>query len=518
MAIVSINTGDNSISSIDGKRLAKQTREAVSNTPAKGKYYTADEFAKIISDIDAGIDNSKHYAGSSDGVKLYQFKHRRKLPKEVRDARALQEALRIQNRGLYAEKQKQWLSQLPEKIANFQKQRAEAANNPLMRRGLNAYNAISKEYNKQQQEALSSDLTSRQALYNQVSLASVLDELADQGITPKDAALAFLAVSSRNGPLSDDAITPLYKRSSAVKGYNEGDVSPAKLRKLNAYIDAAEKKAARQLRSQQLAENRAKFQATMLDSMYSTYEGGTMPENWSQYNKRITRRNKHYVHTTGGYVPAEEFDGVDMESLPVRELRTPLGRKVKVIDYAPKNALKFVTSRVLADINALNPRKGTPGHLAMTDEGRNILAALGYSPEQIDSFVENYTNVDVDNMTEFGGWIDSTLEAKTLRTAEGVGHIAQIQYHSRRQLLAVTFQNGKTVVYIHVPASVGGQLLHDAKTKAVAYIQHTGHGDIPRHQLGVTFWDLVRIRGSRTDVQFEAYYREPLSDSELQEE
>jgi hypothetical protein len=94
----------------------------------------------------------------------------------------------------------------------------------------------------------------------------------------------------------------------------------------------------------------------------------------------------------------------------------------------------------------------------------------------------------------------------------GCGHISQIQYAAKEQVLRVTFTtNGAICLFFRVPSVVAGQLIHFAETESKAYDQYDKHGRFvaTRHNLGVEFWNLVRIRGqlhgSRYPFEYESH-------------
>lgn len=83
----------------------------------------------------------------------------------------------------------------------------------------------------------------------------------------------------------------------------------------------------------------------------------------------------------------------------------------------------------------------------------------------------------------------------------GDGHIKRMRYSEKKQVLEVTFSNGDTAYFFRVGDIIAGQLFHFAATKSVRYVNGK-----KRHLLGITFWDLVRVRGSRTGARFPFEY------------
>ena len=81
------------------------------------------------------------------------------------------------------------------------------------------------------------------------------------------------------------------------------------------------------------------------------------------------------------------------------------------------------------------------------------------------------------------------------------GHIKEVQYNSFYKILLVQFAKsatlGDTCAFFNLPANVAALLLHLARTGQM--------GTNGRHQLGIEFWNLVRVRGTvhNTRYQFE---------------
>ena len=111
---------------------------------------------------------------------------------------------------------------------------------------------------------------------------------------------------------------------------------------------------------------------------------------------------------------------------------------------------------------------------------------------------------------ELADYVDSTNFTYTI---EGCGHIALLEYSPRRNVMRVTFQpetaviNGKEktwgrddiAVYFKVPTAVFGELYWLAESKVTQASPVTGE---TRHALGIKFWDLVRIRHTRTGGRY----------------
>lgn len=93
---------------------------------------------------------------------------------------------------------------------------------------------------------------------------------------------------------------------------------------------------------------------------------------------------------------------------------------------------------------------------------------------------------------------------------DGCGHITHIEYSAYFQLLKVTFARGDVVVYYRVPSTVAGELLHFAETKQTSTNTFDGS---ERHVLGIRFWDLVRIRGTKHGSRYRFEYLEQVAGS-----
>lgn len=88
---------------------------------------------------------------------------------------------------------------------------------------------------------------------------------------------------------------------------------------------------------------------------------------------------------------------------------------------------------------------------------------------------------------------------------EGCGHISLLEYDPYYQLLRVTFtNNGTVVVFFRVPNTVANTLIALAQSKATGI----GRDGSRRHQLGIYFWDLIRIRGTKYGARYAFEYSE----------
>jgi hypothetical protein len=90
-----------------------------------------------------------------------------------------------------------------------------------------------------------------------------------------------------------------------------------------------------------------------------------------------------------------------------------------------------------------------------------------------------------------------------MNPVKGVGHIVLLEYSTTRWMMRVTFRDqGAVVVYFRVPLTV---FLH---LKYLAESGQTRLDDkgVPRHALGMEFWNIVRQRGQRTGSKFLYHY------------
>lgn len=93
---------------------------------------------------------------------------------------------------------------------------------------------------------------------------------------------------------------------------------------------------------------------------------------------------------------------------------------------------------------------------------------------------------------------------------DGCGHITHLEYSAYFQLLKVTFARGDVVIYYRVPSTVAAELLHFAETKQTSVNTFDGN---ERHVLGIRFWDLIRIRGTKHGSRYRFEYKEQMEGS-----
>lgn len=83
------------------------------------------------------------------------------------------------------------------------------------------------------------------------------------------------------------------------------------------------------------------------------------------------------------------------------------------------------------------------------------------------------------------------------------GHIVGVHYSAYYQLLQINFRSGDTCTYFRVPSTVAGELLTFARNGA---LMHSTVDGTDRHALGIRFWDLVRIRGTKHGSRYRFEY------------
>lgn len=88
-------------------------------------------------------------------------------------------------------------------------------------------------------------------------------------------------------------------------------------------------------------------------------------------------------------------------------------------------------------------------------------------------------------------------------SSDGCGHIKHVEYSAYFQLLKVTFWNDEICIYYRVPSTVAAELLRFAETKVTSTNTFDGS---ERHVLGIRFWDLVRIRGTKHGSRYRFEY------------
>lgn len=97
-------------------------------------------------------------------------------------------------------------------------------------------------------------------------------------------------------------------------------------------------------------------------------------------------------------------------------------------------------------------------------------------------------------------------QKKNITTAEcDDGHIRKLAYNPLYKLLMVTFWNNTKCVFFNLPANLAATLIYCMENNVMAINPKSG-GD--RHQVGVEFWNLVRVRGTLHDTRYPFQYTE----------
>jgi hypothetical protein len=97
-------------------------------------------------------------------------------------------------------------------------------------------------------------------------------------------------------------------------------------------------------------------------------------------------------------------------------------------------------------------------------------------------------------------------QKKNITTAEcDSGHIRKLAYNPLYKLLMVTFWNNTKCVFFNLPANLAATLLYCMENNVMAINPKSG-GE--RHQVGVEFWNLVRVRGTLHDTRYPFQYTE----------
>ena len=110
------------------------------------------------------------------------------------------------------------------------------------------------------------------------------------------------------------------------------------------------------------------------------------------------------------------------------------------------------------------------------------------------------------NVSTPADFIDYAFSDKRLSNVESAvakgGHIAEVSYNSFYKILLVKFAKtasmGDTCAFFNIPANVAALFLHLARTGQM--------GINGRHQLGIEFWNLVRVRGTVHNTRYAFEY------------
>lgn len=146
------------------------------------------------------------------------------------------------------------------------------------------------------------------------------------------------------------------------------------------------------------------------------------------------------------------------------------------------------------------------GPLPKKPETKKLRLANGRLVTVTDSTGSGYEYNAILKDEELAEYIDT---ANFKYAIDGCGHIARLEYAPYRMMMRVTFQQQEydghiwgrddTAIYFRVPSTVFGELYWLAESKSTQGYNDNGS---PRHVLGIRFWDIVRVRGSRVAGKF----------------
>ena len=137
----------------------------------------------------------------------------------------------------------------------------------------------------------------------------------------------------------------------------------------------------------------------------------------------------------------------------------------------------------------------------------DIISYAKYTPEFSQEFEDGKRRFqDIQSPGDFIWWVfnksGSFQEDRDSFLCPDECHISEVSYADRWSLLKVKFHDSTEVVYSRVPFQVFEIMRGHAKRNTygigVDGKQHT--------QVGIDFWNYVRIRGTRHGVQYPAYY------------
>jgi hypothetical protein len=156
--------------------------------------------------------------------------------------------------------------------------------------------------------------------------------------------------------------------------------------------------------------------------------------------------------------------------------------------------------------------KTTTGHVVYVPDNdyENFLGSFTNRPSDPDSKVGQYID------RAFSGRADdlNQIQSFAVRDIEGhKSHIASVEYNATYQLMEVYFQqnefgygrDGDIVCYFQVDKGIFWELYRLAEVNDY----RTDKNGIPRHLIGIRFWDIVRVRGT---VHATRYYGEYVSE------
>lgn len=155
---------------------------------------------------------------------------------------------------------------------------------------------------------------------------------------------------------------------------------------------------------------------------------------------------------------------------------------------------------------------GTNGNLITTpdvidfDDWLDIFEAQGGDVSELYSGSKKHGKYgNIQNLADLADYAFNVTKGQVYTVKPTGGHILQLDYSPHFQVLRVHFEkHGNVVCYFYVPKSVFATL------EALADSPQTrmdAHG-IPRHLVGIYFWDLIRVRGTLHGNRYNCIYVE----------
>lgn len=187
--------------------------------------------------------------------------------------------------------------------------------------------------------------------------------------------------------------------------------------------------------------------------------------------------------------------------LPNGYMIAPGGRKRKAGSPAP-SPRRLVASRSSEDGGRV------AAYIAGDDVSfEDIISYAKYTPEFSQEFEDGKRRFqDIQSPGDFIWWVfnKSTSFKKdrdSFQCPRGC-HINEMSYADNWSLLKVIFHDGTEIVYSRVPSQVFEIMREHAKDGSKGW----GVDRKLHTQVGIDFWNYVRIRGTRHGVQYPAYY------------
>lgn len=197
------------------------------------------------------------------------------------------------------------------------------------------------------------------------------------------------------------------------------------------------------------------------------------PAPWSSGYKALAAKSRN-----AGFIPGRGW----RKNVPDEWDRQPAKVKFKTV----RNPLTGRSMKV--------PMQDISDYIQMMNNGAPDDQVLQFSAER---------GLDIES--GMAAYVEEAFDKKHKHySIDGCGHIKMLEYNVRRQVMRVSFVNNDSVcVFFRVPTSVFGELYHLAQTKVES--RNTFDSKV-RHVLGIRFWDLVRIRGTKSGSRFRFTY------------